>query len=63
MNPIRLLIMKLDKKSDTDSFGRQFHNLIFLNHFHDFLLGIGIVFNVALGGGKGGMSSQHTDVV
>ena len=33
------------------------------NHLYNFLLGIGIVFNIALGGGKGGMSGQHTDVV
>lgn len=33
------------------------------NHLYNFLLCIGIVFDIALGGGKGGMSGQHADII
>lgn len=55
--------MKLDKKNNTDSFFRTISHLNFLNHLNDFLLGIGVVFDIALSGGKGGMSGQHADIV
>ena len=33
-----------------------------LNHLDNFLLGIGGVFDKALGGGKGGVSGKQTDI-
>lgn len=34
-----------------------------LNHLNNLLLGVGVVFDIALGGGKGGMSGQHANIV
>ena len=34
-----------------------------LNHLNNFPLSVGIVFDIALGSGKGGLSGQHADIV